>query len=1392
MEPVDGAATPLIERYRLHLTAAALVAFAFIQQPGRIVGDTKADLVIDPARFLRQALSVWDAQQGFGQLGNQSYGYLFPMGPFFLLGHVCGLPSWFVQRLWWASLLLVGYYGMQRVAATLGIGTAGSRIVGSLAYVLAPRVLTVLGGISVEAWPGAVLPWVLLPLVLAMDSRLPARRAATLSGIAIVAMGAVNAAATVAALAVPAGYLLVASFRPLGRRLLAWWILATTLAALWWAGPLLILGRYAFPFLDYIENAATTTATTGVLNTIRGVEHWGGYLLVGGVPRWPSGYQLAYGLLPFLCTCLLAGVGLAGLCRASMPDARWLRVCAGVGVVLISAGHTGTLGGGAADAVQSALDGSLAAFRNIHKFDPMLRLPISLGVAHAVGLLLGADRRAVRSGPRPAGANTRFMLAVPSPAATALGVALLALAGSVLPAVQSGVSPPGSYNRVPAYWGQVADWLAARSSAGSALLVPSSNFAVYNWGSPEDEPLQALARSAWEVRDAVPLGAPGSYRVLDAVDMLLAEGRPSSHLSPVLARLGIHYLVLRNDLDSVGSGGEPPWIVRASLVGSPGISRSVGFGAVDAGSAVEVFTVSGTGAAVSALPVSSTVAVSGGSEATVGLASALTNHRAAVLDQDVTGVATVGGVVVTDTGRRRSLNFGYSNPHPHLSTDGTALFDVAPDLARYSPTLPAYADAGRPAAQLGPTTPSGEQTVSAVAGLKRIAASSSAADPFSPNYRGIADRPESAFDGDASTAWVSADGAADGSWISARFARSINVPIVHARFVDDTAVGPSVAEVEVRTDAGTRLDPVQRGSGMQPLPLPTGATSTLRITVEQVRGRSADAEAGVSEIAIPGLTPSPELITARSFPREVVGLPTAIELDRTAGDRSACVPTPNSAVCSSTLAHAGEEVVPYVRHLRAPGPVGGSAIVTVRATDPRLGLAGALARSAGVAATASSVSVPAVADGPFAVVDGDPTTSWLPAASDATPRLSLHFARPVAAHTLTLVGDLAAAGSVVLAVGGRVVNLRAVSSRAQPVDVSGRNWVLTLPRAASTAATSTDPLSLASIQIDSDSFSPASVTVGCDSGVSVSVDDVSVPLSVTASMRQVMTGAEVQASACTPPPKLAAGDHIVRFHDGGGWQIANVGLGLAQLPVAADRAVRVRSTTATRIAVHVASGPNAYLQLTQSFNRGWQASCAGASLTPARLDGWRQGFLVRASVNPCDVVISFHPESWQPIALSVGAAGIVALVMLAVLPERARPPREPGGRESAASRLRQVRDRAARAGGLIRRVVPVVIAGAAGWFAAGPFAAVAAVVVSLLPARTEWVIAGAGMAAAGVSGVLAPTSSAAAFSAVVAMAALLSAAVRPIRPEPTRLRDRVVPPHPGAPTAGSVARRRTS
>ena len=118
--------------------AAVLTALAFIQGAGLMVADTKFDLLVAPGRFLARSLQLWDPQAAFGQVPDQSYGYAWPMGPFFALGHLVDMPPWMIQRLWWALLLCVAFFGMLRLCERLMLGSELTRVVAAFAFVLTP------------------------------------------------------------------------------------------------------------------------------------------------------------------------------------------------------------------------------------------------------------------------------------------------------------------------------------------------------------------------------------------------------------------------------------------------------------------------------------------------------------------------------------------------------------------------------------------------------------------------------------------------------------------------------------------------------------------------------------------------------------------------------------------------------------------------------------------------------------------------------------------------------------------------------------------------------------------------------------------------------------------------------------------------------------------------------------------------------------------------------------------------------------------------------------------------------------------------------------------------------------------------------------------------------
>ncbi|WP_431604858.1 alpha-(1-_3)-arabinofuranosyltransferase domain-containing protein [Corynebacterium pseudodiphtheriticum] len=607
----------------------------FAQPVGLIAADTKHDLTADPAGFLAAATHAWTDVFPLGQLQNQAYGYLFPQGLFFLLADAIPdwlLPAWVAQRLWWTIVAGVGFSGFYRLCQCVVPGSGRSttasasirafQIIAALLFALSPRTLTTLTAISSEAWPVMLAPWVLVPL-LRRDTITGRDIAAATIPIAL--MGAVNATATLAA-CIPAG--LVILWRRQG------WLLipAAVAVSAWWIGPLLVLGKYSPPFTDFIESSYVTTRWLNLLEILRGTTHWTPF----ADTEREAGYLLVSQPVFVLATVAIAACGLAGLAlsaqcaQGSAPSTRlryhglWLLMLL-VGITILAAPY-GQL-----------LDNVLAPLRNLHKFDPLVRIPLLLGVAH-LGTVLEM--------PRLKHPLTRR-------AAAGLGVAVIALL-SVAPVWSGRLLPTGAYREVPEYWRQAADFLNDNVDTRT-LLVPETSFARQEWGWTRDEPAQPLLDVPWAVRDAVPLLPPEAIRGLDGVLATLDRS-----VDPLL-RLGIGAVLVRHDLDSSAQRERADELADAldrAVENSPASSavQRHDFGDPDSGG-VSVFVLD---AQRDMHIAHDPVTVAGGGEALAVLDAIDGPAPRRLVDHADAGAATEGSgaEIVTDTPLLIDRNFG--------------------------------------------------------------------------------------------------------------------------------------------------------------------------------------------------------------------------------------------------------------------------------------------------------------------------------------------------------------------------------------------------------------------------------------------------------------------------------------------------------------------------------------------------------------------------------------------------------------------------------------------------------------------------------------------------------------------------------------------------------------
>lgn len=807
----DAQRTPtLVDRTQLLLMLAVFVVIPWLISPGRTEPDTKIDLTISPWRYLGRSLDAWNNHAGLGELQNQAYGYLFPMGPVFGICRSLAIPAWATQRIWWTVLLVVSFLGAQQLIRRLGVAGRLPAIAGGAAYALAPRMLTVLPVISIEAWPMAVAPWLVLavlPLVRREPGRAELIRAFALAGALTAALGGVNATASGIVLALPFGFLLT---HPVGRRRLPLWLVAVVLGGLWWLLPLLLLGRYAYPFLDYIETASITTAVTSVPNVFRGADDWLAYILDSADhPVWQGGWVLAQSVTAIIATGTVAAVGCWGLLRQRGHLARWTICCVLGAVLFMSLGHGGTVGSPLAEPVRALLDGSLAPLRNVHKADPILRLPLVIGLASVLQRASSSVR-----------ARDRFV-----PAVLALAVAVAAT-----PIWQGRVGAADAYVAIPGQWTQVAHEIdaAARTSGGSTMLLPNSRTPTYAWGSTTDEPLSAIAKSAIVTREAAPLGIPGSTRILDAVDQLAASGEPQPSLSPGLARLGITRVVLRRDL--APSVKAQPWQqVERTLDASPGFRVAATYGT--GSSALTVYDVTAGQVRGASVYGSGPVTVAGGPESLFALYAAgrLSPNQWMQLDAQRAGDADI----VTDTMPWRADNNGV--PTAFAYSPVLTRTDTEPTKTGAKDLPPATHPAGQPARQW--------------IGWTDVQVSSSAADPFASHYLGVRDGPASAFDGDVSTAWLTGDHRHT-AWLRGTLPDS-TVSVVTVQLAGPAQHATLPEQVQVSVAGRSRTVAVH---GRSTITVAVPATRTTSIEVRLAAAADAvDPVLGIAELRVAGM-----------------------------------------------------------------------------------------------------------------------------------------------------------------------------------------------------------------------------------------------------------------------------------------------------------------------------------------------------------------------------------------------------------------------------------------------------------------------------------------------------------------------------------------------------------
>lgn len=1277
------------------LTVVMAVAWSAPLQ--RLTWDTKYDLLIDPWGFLARSLHLWDPQTTWGGLANQGYGYLFPMGPFFgLFSEV--LPMWVVQRLWWMALLSAGFIGAAGLLRALGIGSETVRIVAALSWVLAPKVLGSVAVLSAEIQPQILAPLILWPVVSGWRGRMGPGRAGLLSGLAVLGCGGVNASAVLLAI-LPTGLFLITRARWWRQRLTWYWLGAVVAATAWWVGPLVLMARFASPFLSWIETSADVSASIGMLDVVRGTTHWLGYLLTPGGEWWPGAYQLATSPWLIVLTTIVAAAGVCGLGHRDAPVRGFLWLSLGVGLVAMSLPHAGPGASPLDDVARAALDGPLSPFRNIHKADVLVRLPVMIGLAHFLAVVAGAA----------AGRRARWLGKVPG---ITVGLAAVLVVAAGAPGFTGAAVHRGGHEAVPLHWVQLGAWLEDNAADRVTLLVPAASFGEYRWGRSIDEPLRSLTSAQFAVRDAIPLTPAGTIRLLDAVEARLQTGRSLKGAAHVLRASGVRFIVVRNDLATAESGQPPVSLARSSVSATPGVEFIRGFGARFedvAGNAihpVEVYRIGGSVAApVEIWDVDDLVAANGAADDLLTLADSGLGGRPVLFDGDHSTRVEPGISALSDGLRARTRFFGGIRGQDATTTLTRSDTAGARDYLPWSsPTLLSYA---------------------VHRGIADVSASSSLAED--QTFAGLQPsmRPFSAVDGNLDTGWLT-------MWDRQP---TLRLDLAEPREVDTVRITPYVdrgglnapvstaTRVFITTDAGAVAAPLE--AGPTTVAVPAGETSSITIEITDTSGgEPASAITGLAEVSVPGVA-AVELL--QTPPRVASTPPEVIALGAGVPGRDGCFLDDVGLRCLARQTVAPEALggVGYLLTESGPGQWLMSGSLSPASVDD--GSTG----SAGIEASASSTRSPAPAVQAWRVLDGDHRTAWSPAFEDRTPALGFAFHVPtlVAEIRLGTRGDWARTVRPLIRVeiGGQEFTRRLSESGVISIPATRgeglRLTFLPVDREAPMGSLELEEVTFPGVRLQPPM---TEVAAPCGSGPVVTVNGATISTSATVSRDGRLGLAPAVWQACEPVT-LTGTEDVVAVAPWSGFVPSITTLTReGHAPSQPDPEIGTIRSHGQRLVgqIHPAAHQRLVV-LTQNANPGWRATLDGEAMASQVVDGRRQGFVIPPGGGGA-LEVSFGPDRWYRGLLLVGAAAALLLTSTAliatVMSRRGRLTTEPA---------------VAGAGQAFPQVVNWGVALSAGMVLAGPVGLVAAAtgvgVASLLRQAGRMAASGMLTVAAGLS-----------------------------------------------------------
>ncbi len=1286
--------------------AAVTIPLVLRASAGRYVGDNRFELYWNPARRVARTFALWDGSRGLGRIREDLWpGPTLPTAAL----RAIGLPPWLAESLFHAGLLVALGLGVVALIRIFRPTIDAGHVVAGAFAIVSPYSMGFLLPSQLFLYV-AMAPWLAVVVHRGVHSRDPWRWAAAFALLTFLfgntdPPGAIYALIPTALLLV---YVVAVERTATMRDVVGWLARAAALAMLVNLAALVKLGLAAATFaqrLNDTETPETAALTSSWAESWRGLGFWLIYFRdAAGVAR-PQALWYFSSSIVVTITFLPPIAAVAALWTSRWRPRLLFAAMAVVALVIMVGGFPlddpPPVGAAILDAYQRVP--GLAAFRNSYK--------AGAGLVIGIGALLGA-------GVVGAGAwLRRFGRA--GPAVVNVFAALL-LAALAQPLVVGDIYDPATtMGEVPAHWVEALEWLETEDpSAGRVLVLPGTTRADYRWGWPGDDIFDALLARDHAVDTSIPLSNPRAAELLHAISEMVGPDYVDGSLAPVLSRLGIDTVVVRNDLtwersslprpDDLDGLRADDDLTLVATFGEPGrwttdpADRSVAAGRELQLPPVEVYRVRAPGPPLS-VPDAPPLLVAGNGDAWPALSASgmLDDHRPVIYtaDLDATSRRSLvdrgGRLVLTDTNRRRmEIVVGF--------------------VAEQSHTLAVGQDLDRPSSDLFAVA--GSQSVATHRDARQISASGKARTitGFEPWYR-----PAQAFDGQSDTAW------------QVRIAeepvgRSIRVDLAEPVSVDSieltgTAVGrpgPHVARVALTFSDGSR-EVVDLEGGQVSQTFRARTTSSVDIEILGLIGSgSGTGSVGFSEIEIPGIDLAEDIAVPddlRRAAQEDPALRDVLEstsltvlLQREAGDG----PAPIEASMRRRFWVPGDRSMALTGSLRLDPAVPDEIIADLAGVEPR--------------AVGNRRHLGAIDGAGILAVDGDESTAWR-APAESAPGLTIEAGD---AATLDIVAPAGEAYSPITELvaerGDQTARVTLVRSPAcSSTDAEEQLSCATVGRVDVPAGTGpvvlrvtglerrpgagllARPVAISEVFIDgapNDAIDRSAPLPACDLSV-LSVDGAPVPVRFDGTVGALLAGEPITFSACE---ELELTDGWHRLDS----SVTGTAVDVARLDDGGDQAVDGEAPS-----VRVARRGPAFLDLAvdapdggmittgESWDPGWVAFLDGEPLGPAvainTLSGWRI-----PAVQDGVLHVVYLPQQRFDRSMALTVVGLLLCAWLVVRPRRWDEPTIAGAPPAATVRLGQT----AQAAVLVVAIgFGAAVAGTSGAVVAG-----AAVVAGLL------------------------------------------------------------------------------